>query len=272
MARRGAALLLVLVLAGACGDDGDGGATAAEAPHLRATASRSTLFNTQRTFRLLLENEGDATVPVTSIQLDSPLFEPVDPSVRDTELAPGQGLLMPLRYGDAACDVEAPVDQTVVVDVDGDEVGVPLAQDPDGVVDDLHTTECTDAAIRARVDIGFGDEWALGRPFTARGLLEIEARRDGVATEVEAVEGNVIFGIEAPLPTMPGLGIEVGALPVTVSADRCDRHALIESKRTFIFRITVAVDGEPPFPLDIEAEGRTREVLEGLLQACANAQ
>ena len=84
------------LLLAACGDDGGsqvgGGATGVE---LTATATRSSLFDSQRTFRLELTNDGDVAVTVASVQLDSPLFEPVPASPRDTQLAPGQRLLLP---------------------------------------------------------------------------------------------------------------------------------------------------------------------------------
>jgi hypothetical protein len=258
-----AALVVVAVLAGGCGDDGG---AAVDSPALEATATRSTLFNTQRTFRLELENTGTATVPVTSIRLDSPLFEPVDAEVRDTTLAPGQRLLMPLPYGESRCDDQAPVDQVVVVEIAGDEVRVPLAQRPEGVVDDLHRAECTEASIRERVDVAFADDWTPTGPTVARGSIGLSPRQPGTEVDVSAVEGNVVFGIRIAGPET------VEALPVEVSADRCDQHALIESKRTFIVRVVLSVDGEPAYPIDVEALGPSRDLFDSLLQACVDGQ
>ncbi len=98
MRRRAGAVgtLLLLLAPTACGSDHSGSSAAPTPPPLSATATRSSLFDSQRTFRLELTNEGDDAVTVTSVQLASPLFATVPPSARDTQLAPGRRLLLPV--------------------------------------------------------------------------------------------------------------------------------------------------------------------------------
>ena len=61
---------------------------------------------------------------------------------------------------------------------------------------------------------------------------------------------------------------EVGRVPVELVVDRCDTHALIESKRTFKFPLEVRLDGGPPALVVVEATGSTRDILQGLIEAC----
>src|ERR671918_756988 len=99
-------------------------------------------------------------------------------------------------------------------------------------------------------------------------------RRPDVTADLDAVLGNVIFAV-APAESAavaegePWLtitdGQAAGPMPITIEAARCDPHALIEYKRTFIFVAVVAVDGGEPVRVDVTAEGGARSALEDLL-------
>jgi hypothetical protein len=56
--------------------------------------------------------------------------------------------------------------------------------------------------------------------------------------------------------------------PITITASRCDPHALIEYKRTFIFTASIQMDSAEPARVDIKAEGAARRALEDLLTSC----
>jgi hypothetical protein len=260
-----------LVLLAACGDDGGRGSGGATGVELAATATRSSLFDSQRTFRLELTNEGDTSVTVASVQLDSPLFDPVPASSRDTQLAPGRRLLLPVPYGASICPGSGP--SSLVTVVAGDEVVVPLDQAPAGVMDALHEVECSEAAVRNAADLDFGDDWTPTGPRSARGEIVVATHGDTEVT-IDGVRGNIVFGVRLgdlgpPLLTVTGAG-EDGRLPVELVVDRCDTHALIESKRTFKFPLEVRLDGGAPALVVLEAESGspTRDVLGGLIQAC----
>ncbi len=116
-----AALAGLLVLAASCGDgDGPSAEPPPEAP-LAATATRSSLFDSQRTFRLVLRNESDEAVTVEAVQLRSPRFELQPPSPRDTQLAPAQQLLLPVPYGMSVCPAGDEAD-VLVATIGGEEV------------------------------------------------------------------------------------------------------------------------------------------------------
>jgi hypothetical protein len=87
---------------------------------------------------------------------------------------------------------------------------------------------------------------------------------------LDEVRGNVIFSIS----TAGGAPVEIAddepsaAGRIAITAARCDPHALIEYKRTFIFSAYVEVDGGERTRVDITAEGGARRALEELLRSC----
>jgi hypothetical protein len=259
-----AAALAAALLLGGCGDDGPEAAPPGEPAEvqLSATATRSSLFDSRRTFRIELRNEGDAEVTIDTIQLRSPLFEAEPASDRDTQLAAGSQLLLPVPYGPSVCPGgdEAPV---VVAVVGGEEVEVPLDQHPATVMEDLHAVECGEEAVRAAVALDFGTEWTPTGPRSAAGVVAVVPRGD-VEVTVEAMRGNIVFGVRLADGVLPASG----GFPVEAVVDRCDTHALIESKRTFKFPLDVSLDGGEPITYVLEATGPAREVFAGLIEAC----
>lgn len=265
--RRWVILLAGLALLPACSTAEDPG----DALRLQATATRSTLFDTQRTFRLELRNDGDAAVAVTAIQLRSPRFETLAPTARDTQVAPGRRLLLPLPYGSARCDgVEG--DPELLVTIRGAEHRIPLAEHPADLLARLNGVECAATAVREAVDLRFGDEWEPVGPRAVRGEIVLTARGEGDVAIVDEVRGNVIFGVRFPTPQTPVLEIDESRpedrLEVIVSADRCDPHVLIEYKRTFLYVVSIRLDGDDAGLVDLEAEGAARQAFEALLRSC----
>lgn len=280
------AVAAACVLGGGCspGDDADAADDAAtrDAPaageaaltsdaELDATLQRSTLFETRRSLLLTLRSGGVGDVQVGTIQLETPLFEPVPPEERDARLRAGGQVGMPLPFGQPRCDGEADGPAVLVTEVDGDEVRVAIEERPSSLLAALHEAECAEAAVLADVELRLGDSWEPTEAQTVAGRLEVTQREDGVAATVEEVLGNVIFTVRTD-ETDPV--VEVGDdrpaadVGVAVTASRCDPHALIEYKRTFIFTASVRLGDDEPVEVDVEAEGDARRVLEDLLTSC----
>jgi len=275
--------------ASGCGDDDNADAgdedsasssTSAEKDGgLHAIMERSTLFDPVRAFAVRVRYDGDHDVQLGAIQLRSPLFEPVAPQRRDPIVRAGGGLVtMPLRFGAARCDAQADGPPQLLTDVDGDDVVVAIEESPSGLLEDLHARECAVAAVRADVELRFADNWVRTGPRQAEGDLELVQRHPGVAAALDELQGNVIFtaatGSAGDTGGRADPLIEVsddqpsGKVQVAISASRCDPHALIEYKRTFIFVVWIALGDEEPVRVDIEADGEARRVLEGIRLAC----
>ncbi len=243
---------------------------------MHAILERSTLFDPVRALAVRVRYEGDHDVRLGAIQLSSPLFEPVAPQPRDPVVHAGGGLVtMPLQFGPARCDAEADGPPQLLTDVDGEDVAVAIEESPSGLLADLHARECAVAAVRADVGLRFGDDWVRTAARQAEGDLEVVQRHTGVTAALDELQGNVIFTLD----TVDAGGqadplVEVsddqpsGTVHVAITASRCDPHALIEYKRTFIFVAWIALGDDDPVRVDIEAEGEARRVLEGVRLAC----
>ena len=267
--------LLGVAGCGSSGDDasddraGDGAPTAP----LEATLRRSRLFETQRQIGLELAAAGDADVHVGTIQLVTPLYEPEPPTDRDTTLTAGdRPRLMPIPFGTAVCDPEDDGPAELVAVVDGEEVRMPLEENPDGMLAHFHGIECASAAVLEDVGLELSGDWVVTDPHTAVGQLTVTQRTPGTTAAVEEVLGNVIFGVTTATTSSPVL--EVGddqptaGVELTISASRCDPHALIEYKRTFKFAVEVRLGDADPVPVDVEAHGDARAALDELLHSC----
>jgi hypothetical protein len=86
------------------------------------------------------------------------------------------------------------------------------------------------------------------------------------------VEGNVIFTVSAATASPRVLAVSdehpTASAPIAITASRCDPHALIEYKRTFIFTASIRLGDDEPARVDIKAEGAARRALEDLLTSC----
>jgi hypothetical protein len=269
---------LCTIVAGCSADGGGADSQAASQsadgePGLTATLQRSTLFETRRAFLLSVVNAPGHEVQVGAIQLSSPLFETLPPDTRDARVrADGRAVAMPLPFGDAQCDDVAEEPPELITDVDGEEVHVALDESPAGMLSSLHDAECAAAAVLTEVELRLGDSWESTAPRTLEGEIELTQQRPGVTASVAEVLGNVIFSVGADDAPTPWLEVSDDqpstSIHASITAARCDPHALTEYKRTFIFSAWVQVDGDEPARIDIRAEGGARAALEDLLAAC----
>src|SRR5918994_5469710 len=142
---RSAALVLAWVVMaglGGCADNGESGLntdvepeTAADRAGIAATLQRSTLFETRRSLRLTVRSNRGQEREIGAIQLESPLFEPVEPEARDARVPPaGHPVVMGLPFGTVRCDPGiGGGDETAAVllaDMDGQDLRVAIEQRP----------------------------------------------------------------------------------------------------------------------------------------------
>jgi hypothetical protein len=254
--------------AGAAGASAGGDAAAA----LTATLQRSTLFETRRSLRLTVTNGGDEDLEIAAVQLSSPLFEPAPPQVRDVPVPASDRVAIPLPFGTPQCDDVPDEPPELVARIAGEDVRVAIEERPDNLLAELNHTECAASAVLANVDLHLGETWKPTETRTIEGQIELAQRSSGVTAVLEEVRGNVIFAVSAagsagsPLEISDDTPSATG--PIAITAARCDPHALIEYKRTFIFSTYVALDGGERTRVDIAAEGGARRGLEELLRSC----
>jgi hypothetical protein len=283
---RPAAWLAALgVLVTACGGGDDPGensrlasvttttAPAEAAAGLSGTLQRSTLFETRRALLLEVRTDGGDDRVIGAVQLSSPLFEPVEPEVRDAVVpASGRPVAVPLPFGTAVCGAQTEAPAELVTDVDGEEVRVELEEVPGGILAALHDAECAATAVFEDVDIRLGDEWEQTAPRTVTGDIEVVQRRSGVTATVEDVAGNVIFSAgttgDGPAALQVSDDVTSASTGLVVRAARCDPHALTEYKRTFVLTARARVGDAEPVRVDLVAEGAARRALEDLLTQC----
>lgn len=287
---RSATLATVCVLAFAGCTSGGTEAPRSD-PKLSASLTRYRVDEAQHRVQVKLRQGGGVdAVQVGEVAVRLPGFEDGPVRELDSSSRPGGVLDLPAVFGAAVCPegdaavgtgMQAPTgSSTAVLRVDGLDDTVELEMDdPNGLAERLWRRECSVRAALAVVPLGFGADWSRRSADGSRsetslvsdGLLVLGPVADGHAVEVVELSGTTLFGIEPHrdpvLPTVvAGERLE---LPVTVAAQRCDPHAVGESKRGYAFGVRVAVDnGEPVLVAVSPSEPARRQMEAVLLERC----
>ena len=241
---------------------------------LVASIGTNRLYAPNRELGLGVENVGDAAVTIEAVQLDSELFEPLPVVQRQLVLpARSRRLVLPVPYGTARCGagVREAFAVTIVI-AGGEELSLPAAEDHHGAIGRLHRRECAAADVAERADIRLGDAWEADG-ITISGELVVTKRGRGEPVTLLDAVGNVIFtlrlGGDGPpfrvTDDEPHLSI-----PVTISADRCDPHAVAEFKRPLVLLSWVAVGDRVATPVEIVATGGAQQAFEALIASCSS--
>ena len=255
---RAGAVLAALLLVGCAAP-----ATPAD-PDLTVVLEQSRDNENRHLLQIALSNDGAEPVEVVRLQLRSPAFTGVAPTVREDVLAPGRRLAFPIAYGAADCRGRGPA--TVVVGHRRDrvlhEAGLDVPAD-DPLLTRLHERECRLAALGRTAALSFTGWTRAGG--TARAELVLTRLRGVAPVAVAAVDGSVILTLRpgGPLPLALD-GPEV-RLPVVANPSRCDPHALAESKRTYAFSLAVRYGDGPPLTVIARPDPADLPLLEQLV-------
>ena len=229
----------------------------------------------QRRLEVAVDNRSDTEFQVTSLALRSPLFEPVEPELRDTTVEIGRRRDMQIGLGRAVCpaptgastvEIEATLDgvtQHGVVDVDP----APL--------DRISAEECGREFVLDHVDVGFSADFTVTDGVVDT-TLDLSRRQGDDPVTVTAVRGSVLIELAGaedgtPLASM-ATDEDSLAIPVRMRVIRCDPHAVIESKKTFQLATWVAIGDREAQHLVVSPEGELRGALEELIQQCLIAE
>lgn len=184
-------------------------------------------------------------------------------------VAGGRQLVMPVPRGRARCEGDPEAEfEAVVRFADGSEVRAPAPENHAGTIERLHDRECAAAEVQAATDISLGP-LQRGDGFSMQGELVLEQVRPGAQAQVVEITGSVIFSL-----VLKGAGPAVSAeqqrsaVPVVIRAERCDPHALSESKHTFDFEAWIALDGAEPVVVPFEPDEEAQRQLEQVLAEC----
>ena len=158
----------------------------------------------------------------------------------------------------------------VVLD-DGEALRLDAPEEYEGAVARLHGRESATADVLESVDITFGDTWVQDG-IAVDGELHLEQRHPGEPVAIDNTVGNVIFTLilERDHPVVEVSDDTPSAtVPVTISADRCDPHAVAEFKTPYLFLSWVAVGDGEPVAVPLKLTGAARQALDDLIATCS---
>jgi hypothetical protein len=267
-ARLAAALLAGALLAGSCADDHPGG-SAAESTTSTAPASAppsalplsAGVDVTLQQYRadevaqqigIQMTNRTDAVVEVATARIDWSGLARIEPTAVDYPVAPGVTVDVKVEYGDAVCSDPPQVTETVppdpivveVVSAAGETLRWPV-DDIRGVLARVHGLDCRRQAVEHLVAVEIGRTWmpnAAGDAVT--GELILTRRNAAGPATLTGISGSVLLNVDVAPGAATELTGDALTIPIVVtSANRCEPHALADSKKTYEFQVTLEVDG-----------------------------
>jgi hypothetical protein len=222
-------------------------------------------------FQVRVTNTGKDAFTVTAVALDSPGFTAVPATPVTAEFAPGRVIDLPTPFGSPVCGTApTPAAARVVVVRPGgaaESVLVPLGGD---AVDVVHGEECAVLAVAEVVDVTVTGLADVGDEL--QGSLTL-SRRDGdepvVATELN--RSVLINAVAEDLPLELGPKEQGRTTAVSFTPATCDPHVLSETKKPYVFPLTVRVGGGDPVPVDLPLDQAALDRLAALVQrVCAD--
>ena len=250
---------------------GTGCAATPAVPPLSVSLEQSRDNENRHLLQVVLENPGPDDVEVVRLQLRGGGFVDVAPTVRGDVVRPGRRIAFPVAYGAADCARTTPA-RVVLGHRDGGVLRETVLDVPedDPLLPRLRRRECDLEELATAAGMSF-DEGAWRRSGrSATGRLVVARGEGRQPVEVASLEGSVVFTLREQRLPLVLAAQDRFAVPVTVTASRCDFHALIESKRSYDFPATVRLGGADPLSATVRPGERGRAVLERLLaETCA---
>jgi hypothetical protein len=281
---RRAAIVLVAALTAACGSSS--GASPSSSP---SGAPTTTALSTgpavppvggieaeavrQRTDEALggqvqtrVTNTGDAPFTVTSVALDSPGFAPLPPRAETATYQPKQVIDLPTPFGDPICDTAAQPAAALltVVRPDGttEDLRVPLSAD---VLDLIHRKTCAADAVLAVADIQVSDLHDDGDGST--GTLTLTRQSGSETVTVTALGRSVVLAPTVAELPLRLAGTAAGASSaISFTPASCDAHVLAETKKPYVFVLSVTVGHGSAVPVDLPLDQGDKDALAAMVQ------
>ena len=274
--RRTAIALAAVVLAGCGGSAADSSSEGpspssetAEAPPVPGIDAEIVRLRTDEAIggqvQVRVSDTGDTPFTVTAVSLRSPGFVPEPPTATTAGFAPGRVIDLPVPYGGVVCDA-APVPAVAELTVerpDGtvEQVDVPAAGE---VLELIHSQECAVLAVAAVVDIEVTDFHEDGD--TLAGSLTLTRRKGDDPVVASRVERSVLIQVDADLPLELYGDEDAASTPVAFVPANCEPHVLSETKKPFVFPLSVTVGDGDEVPVNLPLDQAARDQLTALVQ------
>jgi hypothetical protein len=274
--RAGVAAVVALAIAVVAGCMGTADPEDAERLPLSAELLQYRRDQADRVVEVKLHNDSDRTVDVSRLELLTPRFAgsaPVKPALtlagRDTV-----DVRVPLR--DSVCGDFQTGPAVVRIWSADDDTHVDLSvAGSDEVLEKIRAQECATEAVLEAVPMTW-THWTsggAGADSYAEAALRLGPASSGHGAVIESLEGTTLFAARATgLPVRLAMSGTV-SVPVRFNPQRCDPHAVGESKRGYAFEVAVALDGAPESEavrVTVSPDDNGRKLLESvLLEACS---
>ncbi|HZB21461.1 MAG TPA: hypothetical protein VE463_16605 [Blastococcus sp.] len=221
-------------------------------------------------FQVRITDTGDDEFTVTSVALDSPGFTALPATAETAEFAPGRVIDLPTPYGTPVCDAEPlpAAAQLTVVRPDGvqEAVRAPLSAD---VLQLIHDEECAVLAVAEVVDVAVTDLADAGDSLA--GSLTLTHHEGDEPVTAATLGRSVLVDVVAEDLPLELAGDERSArTDVSFTPATCDPHVLSETKKPFVFPLTVQAGDDDPVAMDLPLDQAARDRLAALVQrVCA---
>lgn len=272
------ALLVLMPLAGCAGDDEpDDRAPAAKptaSPSVSQTPDGPIAFELRqyrtdelvRRIQIVVTNQQAVPIHVVDVGMRSPGYTDVPPTRHDADIAPGRTVDLPVFLSQPLCApglTQSAGTVTVVATVrqgaTTKKVQLPLPT-PQILLDRLLTDECSLRAVRDAMTVTFGPSWQpTDQPAVLHGTVELRRRTSTEKITVEKLGSSVIIEVKPRTEDKPLAEMapdqDTASVPVEVSTQRCDPHAVGESKQTYLLPVWLRIgDSDELFaPLQLDA-------------------
>lgn len=254
---------------------------AVEEPALEVELLQYRLDQAPRRIQVAVTNRTGAPITVTSVALEAPGYAGMPPTPKDSEIAAGARVDLPVALGEARCaegtaqSAGQPVVLARVRAEDGAErdvqVTLPSPYEP---LDRLLIRECAQLALARALSVTFAPTWTpapVDGHRTLHGALAVQRLESAEPLTVSGTQGNVIFTM-GPLgaAASPLLVLEPGQdraeIPIEITVSRCDPHALADSKRTFFLPLWAAIGDGDELATFITVDDTAQARLDELIQ------
>lgn len=216
---------------------------------------------------------GDAPFVVTSVRLASEGFQRLPATAVEASFGPGRTIDLPTPVGEPVCAATPlpAVAEVTVVRPDGavEDARVPVTA---AVLERMHAEECAALGVLEVVRIEVAGLREDGD--VLRGELGLSRRSGADSVTLSRLGRSVLLAADADgLPAELAGQERAVTVPVTFTPATCDAHVLSETKKPYVFPLTVRVGDDPEVSLDLPLDDDARALLAALVQrVCAQGR